>query len=116
MACVSIVWFALGMIAALHGHAWGVAVGSLIGFCFLASVVLYYRNANLWADSQWVGKTDILGRRSVCSRADLGSAEYISRITRRLRFLRKDGRLAFEINLHAWRRDEIGQLADYLGV
>lgn len=109
-------WLLLATLAAVHSHLLWTLIFCAVGFAFFAAPLLYYRNASLWADDNWVGTTDLSGRRTAVAREDLAAIEEVSGISRRFRFLRRDGRLAFELHSYGWRPADITAFRLELGL
>ena len=109
-------WLLLGLIAALNQHLLWTLICCMLGFAFYATVLLYYRNASLWADGHWTGSTDLLGRRVACARGDITSVEDIRWITHRIVFLHRDGRRAFQVYSYGWKPEAIASFRRELGL
>lgn len=96
-------------LAFAHNPGGSLLIGGMAAALSLGTL-LYYRNAMLWVDAEEVGKTDLLGRRSVCRRDDLLRLESHFAPQPTLEAIRKDGRRAFRVNTRLWDDEQLNQL------
>ena len=101
--------------------AWALAIDSTVVFLAVAALLLFYRNARVFADRERVAKVNLLGRTKSLPVHDVQRAERYSVANRygavkHLVFVGPDGRKAFEVSGIAWDFDRLDDLCREAGV
>ncbi len=101
--------------------AWALAIDSTVVFLAVAALLLFYRNARVFADRERVAKVNLLGRTKSLPVHDIQRAERYSVANRygavkHLVFVGPDGRKAFEVSGIAWDFDRLDDLCREAGV
>jgi hypothetical protein len=101
--------------------AWALAIDSTAVFLAVAALVLFYRNARVFADRERVAKVNLFGRTKSLPVHDVQRAERFSVSNRygavkHLVFVGPDGRKAFEVSGSSWDFDRLDALCREAGV
>ena len=76
--------------------------------------LLYVRNAQLFANADFVGKRNLFGMTIACARPQFDSVAPGRGTSPQLWFYRKDGRVAFKVQSILWAPDQIEALTAYV--
>jgi len=101
--------------------AWALAIDSTVVFLAVAALLLFYRNARVFADRERVAKVNLLGRTKSLPVHDVQRAERFSVSNRyggvkHLVFVGPDGRKAFEVSDSSWDFDRLDALCREAGI
>ncbi|HYT14580.1 MAG TPA: hypothetical protein VEL12_17475 [Candidatus Nitrosopolaris sp.] len=100
---------------------WVVALDSAAALAAVVTLLLFYRNARVFADDEQVGKVNLLGRTKSQPLRDIQRAERFSVSNRygavkHLVFVGADGRKAFEVAGYAWDFDRLDAFCREAGI
>jgi hypothetical protein len=100
---------------------WALLFDSMIVVLVCIVIGLFYRNSRVFADREYVGKVNLLGRTKRLPLQDLKRADRFSVATRygankHLVFVGADGRKAFEVAGTAWDFDRLDTLCREAGI
>jgi hypothetical protein len=110
MGCL---WLALSLYGVRDFKGVGVFLAAAVGIPL--AIFLYMRNAQLFANADFIGKRNLLGLSTRCSRDEFDSIGPGRGTSPQLWFYRKDGGVAFKVQSALWANDQVKALTDFLG-